>query len=396
MSNNVAAVIAAAGSGSRMGLSTPKQFYDLAGVPMLIHSLRAFEQVAAVDLVVVVVPARDCAWVEELVGRYQFDRLAGRIMVVSGGRLRQDSVAAGLAVLPPDTEMVVVHDGARPLVSAAIIEACLDKARQSGAAITAVPVKDTLKAVGAGQKILKTVARAELWQAQTPQAARLALLREAYAAAAAADFVGTDEAALLEQIGCPVAVVEGSERNIKITRPADLLLAEAILMHEKPPVFMPEIRVGHGYDAHRLVPDRPLVLGGVTVPHPTGLLGHSDADVLTHALCDAILGAIGAGDIGRHFPAADPQFKDIRSIKLLAQVVALAGKMGFKLLNADLTVIAQEPQLADYLFDMKEILTEVCQVKLHAINLKATTTEKMGFTGRQEGIAAHAVVLMQG
>ncbi len=396
MQTRVAAIIPAAGNGTRMGLATPKQFHELAGMPMLIHTLRVFEKVAEIGLIVLAAPAEHCAWVKDMVDRFQLGRPAGDIKVVSGGRLRQDSVRACLASLPSEIDLVVVHDGARPLVTPETIKACIQEARQSGAAVAAIPVKDTLKTVSAAKKIIKTIERDELWQAQTPQAVRLSLLKKAYAAADKDGFIGTDEAALLEHIGRPVTVVEGSERNIKITRPDDLLLAEAILMHDVNSHISPDTRVGHGYDAHQLVAGRPLVLGGVTIPHPSGLLGHSDADVLTHALCDAILGAVGAGDIGRHFPATDPQYKDIQSIKLLEHVVALAAGMSFKLINADLTIIAQEPKLSEYLPEMKKRLIETCRVDLHAINLKATTTEKMGFAGRKEGIAAHAVVLMQG
>ena len=186
-------------------------------------------------------------------------------------------------------------------------------------------------------------------------------------------------------------VVQGSETNLKITRTDDLLMAEALLMQKQP---SPEVRIGHGFDAHRLVAARPLILGGMEIPHQLGLLGHSDADVLTHALCDAILGAIGAGDIGRHFPDSDPQYKGISSIRLLAQVIELAAARHFRLHNADITVVAEHPKLAPHFPTMQKILAEACQVETTAINLKASTTERMGYTGREEGISAHAVVLM--
>ena len=255
----------------------------------------------------------------------------------------------------------------------------------------AVPVKDTLKAVAPDTFIRPTVEREGLWQAQTPQVVRTGLLKEAFAKAEQGGFVGTDEASLLEHGGWPVVVVEGSETNLKITRPDDLLMAEGILMKQQP---AQQLRIGHGFDAHRLVTGRALILGGMEIPHELGLLGHSDADVLTHALCDAILGACGCGDIGRHFPDNDPRYKGISSIKLLAQVTRLSAERHFRLVNADITVVAQRPKLAPHFPAMQKILAEACGVTPDAINLKASTTEQMGYTGREEGISAHAVVLM--
>ncbi|MEW6221351.1 MAG: 2-C-methyl-D-erythritol 4-phosphate cytidylyltransferase [Thermodesulfobacteriota bacterium] len=384
-----AAIIPAAGSGLRLGHPLPKQFLPLAGRPLLAHALAAFAATPAVTEVVVVAPADHCQRTEELVRQGGFAKVS---RVVAGGAQRQDSVAAGLAALDPAVELVAVHDGARPLVTPELIGACLAAASQHGAAIAAVPVKDTLKAV-AGERIQATVDRSGLWQAQTPQAARRPLLEAAFARAAATGFAATDEAALLEHLGVPVAVVPGSETNLKVTRPEDLLVAEALLQSRQASMI-DDLRVGSGFDAHRLVTDRPLVLGGVTIPHSHGLLGHSDADVLTHALMDAILGALGAGDLGRHFPDTDPRFRGIRSILLLEEVMALAHGQGVVLANADVTVIAQAPKLVPHFPAMAAVLAAACQVPAARINLKATTTEGLGFAGRQEGIAAQAVVLL--
>ena len=371
-----------------MGTSTPKQFSELLGVPILIHAIRAFRQVPAIGAIIVVAPAQHRELTCALLTQYQLD---DHCTVLIGGKLRQDSVRIGLAQVTDDSSLVAVHDGARPLIAPQDIQRCLDAAATHGAAIMAVPVKDTLKAVADDTTIRHTVERAGLWQAQTPQVVQTALLKEAFAKADLDGFVGTDEASLLEHGGWPVAVVQGSETNLKITRPDDLPMAEAILMKQQSP---PQMRIGHGFDAHRLVAGRPLILGGMKIPHELGLLGHSDADVLTHALCDAILGAIGAGDIGRHFPDTDPQYKGISSIKLLAQVIGLATERHFRLHNADITVVAQRPKLASHFPAMQKILAEACRVEPDAINLKASTTEKMGYTGREEGISAHAVVLM--
>ena len=382
------AIIAAGGAGLRMGASTPKQFTELLGVPILIHAVRAFRQVPAIGAIVVVAPAEHLDHTQALLAQYQLD---GHCTVVIGGKLRQDSVRIGLAQVPDDSTLVAVHDGARPLITPQDIQRCLAAAATTGSAIMAVPVKDTLKGVGPDTAIRHTVEREGLWQAQTPQVVQTDLLKEAFAKAEQDGFVGTDEASLLEHGGWQVSVVEGSETNLKITRPDDLLMAEAILMQKQPP---PQLRIGHGFDAHRLVAGRALILGGMEIPHALGLLGHSDADVLTHALCDAILGAIGAGDIGRHFPDSDPQYKGISSITLLAQVIGLAAERHFRLVNGDITVVAQRPKLAPHFPAMQKILAEACRVEPDAINLKASTTEQMGYTGREEGISAHAVVLM--
>ena len=372
----------------RMGTPGPKQFSELLGIPILIRAIRAFREVPEIGAIIVVAPAEHREQTQTLLSRY---RLNDHCTVVSGGKLRQDSVRIGLSHVADDSPLVAVHDGARPLVAPKDIRRCLDAAAIHGAAIMAVPVKDTLKAVAADASIRSTVARENLWQAQTPQAVRTELLKEAFAKADHDGFIGTDEASLLEHGGWPVVVVEGSETNLKITRPDDLLMAEGILMKQQP---SQQMRIGHGFDAHRLVADRALILGGLEIPHELGLLGHSDADVLTHALCDAILGAIGAGDIGRHFPDSDPQYKGISSIKLLAHVIALAAEKQFRLVNADITVVAQRPKLSPHFSAMRTTIAEACRVAPEAINLKASTTEQMGYTGREEGISAHAVVLM--
>ncbi len=387
------AIIPAGGIGTRMALDGPKQFVELAGVPLLVHTLRAFEQLDHIKEIIVAAPANHLSQTRELIEKFNI----GKTSVVTGGKLRQDSVQAGLNHVAADCDLVAVHDGARPLITPELIRTCLEAAGRHGTAMAAIPVKDTIKNVGPDHIIRHTVDRETLWQAQTPQIVRIDILKRAFAEAKKSSFIGTDEASFLELIDEPMMVVEGSEQNIKVTRPDDLLIAEAILMNtqksDTPPSFP---RIGHGYDAHCLVADRPLVLGGIEIAHPKGLLGHSDADVLTHALCDAILGALGAGDIGKHFPDNDPAYKGISSIKLLKQVIETADKQGFFLINADITVIAQQPKLSPHFEAMKKNLAHACRVEPSAINLKGTTTEKMGFAGREEGIATHAVVLMQG
>ncbi len=385
------AIIPAGGAGTRMGRQRPKQYLELAGDPILLHTLRAFEQADEVDGIIVVVPKEWQMQTKELVLQ---SRLVKILNVVCGGVRRQDSVANGLAEVPPDTALVLVHDGARPLVTPELIRRCVEGAETYGAAMAALPVSDTLKQVGSSGVIKATVDRSALYQAQTPQVMSAVSLRNAFAKADDDGFEGTDEASFLEQMGEQMVVVDGDEQNIKVTRPGDLLIAEMILAKRSEDVKS-EIRVGHGFDAHKLVEGRDLVLGGVTIPHVTGLLGHSDADVLTHALCDGLLGAASLGDIGVHFPDSDSKYKGISSLKLLAHVITLLQDKGFVLQNADVTVVAQAPKLAPHWGAMKVNLAKACKVAETCINLKGTTTEKMGYPGRGEGISAHAVVLVQ-
>lgn len=384
-----AAIIPAAGLGSRMGSARPKQFLEIAGTPLLVHTLRAFLALPEIKAVVVAVPPEHGSETAELLRRYLSPGQVARLILTAGGATRQESVRAGLNVLPPEIDLVLVHDGARPLVGGEIIRRCLRGAVKSGAAIAAIPVQDTLKQVAADGEILKSVDRTGLWQAQTPQAVRTDLLKQAFARAEQDGFVGTDEASLLEHAGIAVTVVTGGEENFKITRPGDLRMAAGLCREAA------VMKIGHGFDAHRLTADRPLILGGVTIPFELGLLGHSDADVLTHALVDAILGALGAGDIGRHFPDSDQQWQGISSLKLLGLVMERVAGKGLVLGNADITVICQQPKLAPFLGAMRDRLAAVCAVGPDDVNIKATTTEQMGYTGRGEGIAAHAVVLLR-
>ncbi len=380
-----AAIIPAAGSGSRMGLHQPKQYALLAGVPIIVHTIRPFLTSRFVKTIVVVVPPQYLDKTKKLILDYLGENV--NIEVIPGGERRQDSVLAGIRQLSADIDIVLVHDGARPMVTAELIDRCYHDCVQHGAVIAAVPVKDTIKQIDSDNKVIQTVPRQDLWQAQTPQAVRVDLLLKCY------NLFGhenvTDEASLLELGGIAVAIVEGSEENIKITRPDDLVLAEKMMNNDKT-----DMRIGHGFDAHCFQKNRDLVLAGVKVDYSLGLAGHSDADVLTHALCDALLGALGEGDIGKRFPDSDSQYKNISSILLLESVITLTRERGFDLINADVTVICQEPKISPYLDQMRQTLAQTCRVEAGKINIKATTTEKMGYTGRMEGISCHAVVLL--
>lgn len=385
-------MLPAGGIGARFGHSQPKQFLALRGVPILVRTCRAFLQMPAIAVVAVAAPAPYLQATIDLLQAQLSEEDCRRVLFTVGGATRQDSVRAGLQILPPEIDLVLVHDAARPLIDRATIVRCIEGAAAHGAVIAAVPVKDTLKLVGQegeAQRIEQTIDRRRLWQAQTPQAARRPLLEQAFVAAEQCGFVGTDEASLLEAAGIAVQVVAGSERNLKITRPEDLLVAEALLQEHA------IMKIGHGFDAHRLVSGRQLILGGVTIDFELGLDGHSDADVVAHALTDALLGALGLGDIGRHFPDSDGQYKGIDSLLLLERVRQLADAQSLVLGNADITIVCQRPKLAPHLAQMQVNLARCCRVDPEAINIKATTTEKMGYTGRGEGIAAHAVVLMR-
>jgi 2-C-methyl-D-erythritol 4-phosphate cytidylyltransferase/2-C-methyl-D-erythritol 2,4-cyclodiphosphate synthase len=393
--HSVAAIIPAAGFGTRMGVEIPKQFLELAGVPILVRTLRVFLAHPAIHIIMLVLPPEQLQSGKEQLLPFLTPEQQGKMLYTTGGETRQHSVQNGMKALPASIERIFVHDGARPLVSAEIIDRCLAGIEEHGAVIAAVPVKDTLKEVEEiddGTEIIGTVDRSQLWQAQTPQAMDLHLLERAYEYAEATEFIGTDEASLLEHAGVSVSVVMGSEENIKITRPEDLRIAATLLRENQEGETA--MRIGHGFDAHRLVEGRKLILGGVDIPYQLGLDGHSDADVLVHALMDALLGALGAGDIGRHFPDTDEQYRGADSLKLLARVMELVRAEKMRLINADITVVCQQPKLAPHLATMQSNLAAVCGASPEQVNIKATTTEEMGYTGRGEGITAHAVVLL--
>lgn len=380
-----AAVIVAAGRGERLGGTLPKAFVPMAGVPMLLHAARRVERSPLVHHIVVVVGAPDVDRARALLAAHGLRKVAA---VVPGGVHRQDSVSAGFAHLE-EAPVTVVHDGARPLVTPEVVTAVIQAAAEAGAASAGIPVRETVKLVD-GRDATQTLDRDRLWVAHTPQAFRTELLREAHRRAKADGFSGTDDAVLVERLGHVVRMVEDSPRNLKVTVPADLELAE-IYLGQRPGQI---VRTGVGYDAHRLVMGRALRLGGVEIPSPRGLSGHSDADVLAHAVMDALLGGAGLGDIGRQFPPDDPAYKDADSIELLQRVAALLAGAGWRVLHVDSTVLAEAPRLAPYIAKMQERLAAALGVASSAVNIKATTTEGMGAIGRGEGIAAHAVATL--
>lgn len=386
-----AAIIPAAGRGVRTGGTVPKLEIPLLGIPVLVHTLRACEAAPAIDAVIVVTqPGKEVllqVWEKE----YGLTKVQA---VVPGGANRQESVARGLAQVEPRYPVVLVHDGARPLVSPNLLDRAVAAAASQGSGVAAVPVIDTLKQAPDGQHVLRTVDRAGLWAVQTPQAFQRELLCQAHNQAAREGFCGTDEASLVERYGHTVCLIPGERTNLKITLPEDCIVAEALLRARCRSAPPPErsSRIGVGYDIHRLVPGRPLWLGGIHIPFPLGLAGHSDADALLHAIADAILGALNAGDIGEHFPDTDPQYKEAPSFDLLRQVAGIMHQEGYTLGNVDAVILAEAPRLAPYRAAMQQRIASALSCNPQQISLKATTLEGLGALGAGEGIAAQAVV----
>jgi 2-C-methyl-D-erythritol 4-phosphate cytidylyltransferase/2-C-methyl-D-erythritol 2,4-cyclodiphosphate synthase len=317
--------------------------------------------------------------------------------VVPGGERRQDSVREGMKQAPAGFDgVVLVHDAARPFAEPALIEAVIDAASEHGAALPLLPVVDTIKRA-VGDRVAETVDRSTLFGAQTPQGFRFDLLSRAYERAGQDAVTLTDEAMAVERIGATVAAVAGSARNQKITTPDDLAAAEDRLRRESggSSPTPGARRVGTGFDAHRLVPGRKLMLGGIEIPHDRGLEGHSDGDCLIHAVCDALLGAAGAGDMGEHFPSRDPRYKGAPSRTFLEEVARILRDRKLAVENLDATVIAQAPALAPHVSAMRELLSRVLGVSPALVSVKAKSTDQLGALGRGEGMAAQAVVLLR-
>ena len=384
---HVSAIIAAGGRGSRFGGTQPKQLVTLAGVPILKRTVDAFLNGYAFDEVIVAVTP-------ELATNppsYLDD-----VIVVEGGARRQDSVANAVRAVAPSSQVIVIHDAARPLVSPLLIERTIAAAIEHGAAIAALQARDTVKRADASRIIRDTLPRDEVFLAQTPQAFRVGVLRDALLRGEALAQAGTltdatDEAMLAEAAGHHVHLVEGDPRNLKITTPDDLDIAERLL---GAPSARAAIRIGNGYDLHRLVRGRPLILGGVTIPFEKGLDGHSDADAVCHAVTDAVLGAASAGDIGRHFPDTDPTFKDANSIALLRRAVAIVRATGYAVSNVDVVIVAQRPQLSAHVDAMRASLAGALGIDRQQVSVKGKTNEGVDSVGAGESIAVHAVALI--
>lgn len=380
MTSRIGAVIVAAGRGTRLGGDVPKQLLDLGGQSLLQRSIAAFDTHPAIAEIAVVLPA-------ELVDRGR--ELAGPVRrpmrVVAGGARRQDSVRLGVEGLSPDVDLILIHDAARPFVGAALIDRVIAGAAEAGAALPALPCRDTVKRVDATRAVVtSTLPREEIWLAQTPQGFRRDVMAQVLAHSDRVD--ATDEAMLAERAGVEVRVVPGDFGNIKITT-MDELSAARSAMNGSP-------RVGTGYDLHRLADGRPLVLAGVHIPFERGPLGHSDGDVVCHAIVDALLGAAAAGDIGRHFSNIDPRWKDAAGLDLLARAAAILEASGCAAASVDVTVVLERPKLASHIDAIRTALAGVLGIAIDRVSVKAKTNEGVDAVGRGEAIAAHAVAVV--
>lgn len=379
----IAAILLAAGSGRRFNdahllktaspCSLPKQYLELGGRPVIRHAAEALRPHVAL-----IQPVGDTEALTNALDGLNV------LPPIAGGSERQESVRLGLEALarhetPPD--LVLVHDGARPHVPAHIVKDVIAALEHHDGAIPGIRVSDTLKRVRDGV-IEATICRANLWRAQTPQGFKFPLLLESHRAHG--DSV-TDDAALMEAAGYSVALVPGAEDNIKLTLPEDLVRLERLFRTAPLP------RTGLGYDVHAFQAGRPLILCGITIPHDRGLAGHSDADVGIHTLCDAIYGALAEGDIGRHFPPSEEAWKDMDSARFLIHAGQRIRARGGMLINADITIICEQPKIGPHAQAMRERLAALLDVEIDRLSVKATTSERLGFTGREEGIAATAV-----
>lgn len=375
------AVVVAAGRGVRMGAAVNKVLLPLCGEPVIRHVVRAFCEADEIDGVVVVASADET---EQM--RVALCGLEKVCAIVPGGSTRQESVKNGLDALPKEARITLVHDGARPLISRELIARCIRQTEDCGSAVVCTPVTDTVKVEKDGC-VVRTLDRSQLRAVQTPQCFFAGELKAAYEAAARDGVSVTDDASVMEHAGHSVHLLESSEVNFKLTTPEDLRRAEDIIGERK---FMQRLpRTGFGYDVHKLVSGRRLILCGKEIPWEKGLDGHSDADVAVHALMDALLGAACLGDIGRLYPDNDPAFEGADSMKLLADVLRRVKDAGYAVVHADVTIVAQKPKLMPYMDEMRRNLENAMPGA--QVNVKATTTEHLGFEGRGEGISAQAV-----
>lgn len=383
------ALIVAAGRGSRAGGEKPKQYQLLGGKSLLRRSIEIFLGHAAIARVAVVIhPDDSAAYAEAIRGLENEQRLAPPCL---GGAARQDSVRLGLEALAAGKPAsVLIHDAARPFLRHSQIDCLLEMLKQAPGAILAIPVVDTLKREGGRGNATTGIPRDGLWRAQTPQAFRFTDILTAHRQAAGLAL--TDDAAVAEQAGLTVRLVQGSEENFKVTEPQDFARAERQLL-----ISRGDIRTGQGFDVHAFSdePGRKLTIGGLVIPHDRGLAGHSDADVALHALTDAILGALGAGDIGQHFPPSDARWKNADSAAFLRHAVDLVTARDGMIGHCDITIICEAPKIGPHRDAMRARISEITGVALDRISVKATTTEKLGFTGRGEGIAAQAVATVR-
>jgi len=391
-----AAVIAAGGTGTRMNSSVPKQFLEIAGKPILLHTIESIASIEEVLQIVIALPPEHIAAAEAIVRRQP---MRIEILCVPGGPNRQESVRCGVLHTRQDVDVIMVHDAVRPVCHRDLVLRVLDAAWKKGAAVPGLPATETIQRISRKGRVLATPPRQELYAIQTPQAFHADILKSALEKAHREGFLGTDESSIVRWAGHPVTVVPGSPDNIKITRPLDLEIAKLLISEgrrEENGTGMSEsnLRIGQGIDYHRLIEGRKLILGGVEIPFEKGLEGHSDADALSHAVCDALLGAAGLGDIGQHFPDTDPSNRGRSSLEFLREVRAKIEAAGWKIRNVDATLLVQRPRLAPYASAMKQNIAESLGLNAADVNIKATTTEGLNAEGRGEGISAQAIALL--
>jgi len=377
-----------------MKTGLPKQFLELAGEPILVRTL---VQVLGVDGLVQVVIALPGAHIPMAKSLLESRSWRFPVDCVRGGSNRQESVRRALAHARSDAGLILVHDAVRPLCDPGLMNRVLDAARKTGAAVPVIPATETIQRVSRRGRILSTPPREELYAVQTPQCFRARILESSLDRARAAGFQGTDESSIVRWAGHPVTAVPGAENNIKITHPADLKLAELMLKESSASTEKGSamIRVGQGIDYHRLVEGRRLILGGVHVPFEKGLEGHSDADVLTHAVCDALLGAAAMGDIGQHFPDTDPAHRDRPSLEFLGVIRLKLLEAGWIVRNVDAVLVAEKPKIAAFVPEMRRRIAESLGIQREQVSVKATTTEGMNAEGHGDGISAQAVALIE-
>lgn len=391
---SVAALIVAAGRGSRAGEGLPKQYRPLLGRPVLTRTLEAFLGHPHVSRVLVVIHPDDADLYRICLADLPAGLREAILPHALGGETRQDSVRAGLDALEDAApEVVLVHDAARPFVNAFLIDRAVEAGRHQGAAVPGVAVTDTIKVVDAKGNVVATPERSSLRAVQTPQSFRFEELRDAHHKAAATGLHGfTDDGALAEWAGLPVHVFEGDPGNIKLTHAADFSEAERRL---KGQAMTYVTRLGTGFDVHAFGEGDHVWLGGIKVPHDRGVVAHSDGDVILHALTDAILGALADGDIGTHFPPSDQQWRGASSDRFLAHAVNLVRQRGGRIDHLDATLLCERPRLGPYREAMRQLIAEIAGLRLDQVSLKATTTERLGFTGRSEGLAAQAAATIR-
>ncbi|MFC1455353.1 bifunctional 2-C-methyl-D-erythritol 4-phosphate cytidylyltransferase/2-C-methyl-D-erythritol 2,4-cyclodiphosphate synthase [Microvirga arabica] len=390
---SVAALIVAAGRGSRAGDGIPKQYRDLQGRPVLARTLAGFLSHPGIDRILVVIHPDDRDLYEASIAAVA-PLQSALLPCIHGGDTRQDSVRNGLEALGASApEIVLVHDAARPFASPELIDRAIEAGRRRDAAVPGTLVTDTIKVIGSHSEVVSTPDRASLRAVQTPQAYRFPSLLDAHRKAAAARLHAfTDDGALAEWAGLPVHVFEGESSNIKLTHPADFTEAERRLRGSSMTYIT---KMGTGFDVHAFGDGDHVWLGGIKVPHDQGVIAHSDGDVILHALTDAILGALADGDIGTHFPPSDPQWRGASSDRFLAHAVGLVRERGGIVDHIDTTLLCETPRLGPYREAMRQRIAEIAGLRLDQVSLKATTTEKLGFTGRREGIAAQAAATIR-